>query len=130
VVAYTNRNTILEIYDNIQESLDCPEADFIKDDDVLDGWFLIQARKSKAEKLERELESELKNEKIKNSKEVFVVTRDKDNQKRIEDMNDPIARAIKKQRQEVILSKGSVNQADLPDEKIELQLQINNMKNK
>jgi hypothetical protein len=119
-----------QIYDNIQESLDCPEEEFIKDDDILDGWFYIQARKRKADKLERDLDGELKNEKIKNSKEVFLVTKDKDNQKRIEEMNDPIARAIKRQRQEVIMNKKSVNQMDLPDEKLELQLQINNMKNK
>jgi hypothetical protein len=117
-----------QIYDNIQESLDCPEEEFIKDDDVLDGWFFAQARKRKAEKLEREIEGELKNEKIRNSKEVFVVTKDKDNQRRIEDMNDPIAKAIKRQRQELIMSQKTVNQIDLPDEKLELQLQINNMR--
>lgn len=118
-----------QVYDNIQESLDCPDEDFIKDDDVLDGWFLIQSQKRKAEKLERELEGEVKNEKIRNSSEVFVMAKDKDNQRRINDMNNPMAKAIIKQRQEAILSKGSLRQQDLPDEVFDLQLQRNNSKN-
>lgn len=118
-----------QVYDNIHESLDCPDEEFIKDHDVLDGWFVAQAQKRKAEKLEQEMNEQTKNDKIKNSKEVYVVTRDKDNQRRINEMNDPISRAIKKQRQELILQKGTVSQLELPDEKLELQLQINNMKN-
>lgn len=117
-----------QIYDNIQESVECPDENFIKDDDILDGWFLIQTAKRKSERLEREMDNELKNEKIKNSKEVFIVTRDKDNQKRIDEMNDPISRGIKKQRNEFIAQNKSVNQVDLPDERFELQMQINNAK--
>lgn len=116
-----------QIYDNIQESMDCPEDSVIKDDDMLDGWFIVQAQKRKAEKLEKELEHEIKNDKIKNSKEVFVVTRDRENQRRIDEMNDPIAKSIKKQRHEFIIQKGTVSQSELPDEKFDLQMQINNL---
>lgn len=116
-----------QIYDNIQESMDCPDENVIKDDDMLDGWFILQAQKRKAERLEREIEHEIKNDKIKSSKEVFVVTRDRDNQKRIHDMNDPMARSIKQQRNQLILEKGKVSQSELPDEKFELQMQINNL---
>lgn len=115
-----------QIYDNIQESMECPHENVIKDDDMLDGWFILQSKKRQADKLEQELEHEIKNEKIKNSKEVFVVTRDKDNQRRINSMNDPVAQAIKKQREELIKQKGEVREQDLPDQKLELQLLKNN----
>lgn len=115
-----------QIYDNIQESMECPHENVIKDDDLLDGWFILQSQKRMAEKLEQELEHELKNEKIKNSSEVFVVTRDKDNQRRINSMNDPVAQAIKRQREELIKQKGEVREQDLPDQKLELQILKNN----
>lgn len=118
-----------QVYDNIQESLDCPEEEFIKDNDILDGWFIIQNQKRKAERLEKEMDSKIQNPKIKNSKEVFVVTRDKDYQRKINDMNDPISQAIKKQRHDLIVAQKSVSQMDLPDEKFDLQLQINNLRN-
>ena len=54
------------MYDNIQEHMECPSDAVLEDDDILDGWFLIQRDKRKKEKLEQEFESST-NEKIKNS---------------------------------------------------------------
>jgi len=125
------KNLVLwsQIYDSIQESIECPEDIFIKDDDVLDGWFIAQSQKRKKEQIEREMnENELKNEKIKNSNEVFVVTSDKERAARVNMMNDPAAAAIKKQRFQIIKDKKTVKQSDLPDEKLALQMQINNLK--
>ena len=33
------------MYDNVQESLDCPADDIMQDDDMLDGWFIHQKNK-------------------------------------------------------------------------------------
>lgn len=55
----TNQRNLLswsKVYDNVQESLDCPDDNVISDDDMLDGWFLIQKEKREREKLEQELE--------------------------------------------------------------------------
>jgi hypothetical protein len=117
-----------QIYDNIQESMDCPNDDVIKDDDLLDGWFLIQAKKREKEKLEKDFENETKNEKIKNAGEVYVVVNpnDKDAINKVESMNDPISKIIKKQRLDVINKKGGAYQHDFPDEKQKMQMQITN----
>ena len=34
-----------QLYDNVQESMDAPTKDVIKDDDLLDGWLIVQGKK-------------------------------------------------------------------------------------
>lgn len=119
-----------QIYDNIQESLECPNDDVIKDDDLLDGWFLIQSQKREKERLEREFESHNKNEKIKNSEEVYIVANpnDQDSISKINALNDQHAQSIKKQRLDVITQKGGfARQHDFLDEKRKMQMQVTNM---
>ena len=41
--------------------MDCPTDDVIKDDDLLDGWFVIQAKKREKDRLEKEFEEKNKN---------------------------------------------------------------------
>lgn len=128
----TNQKNLLvwsQIYDNIQESMDCPHEDVIKDDDLLDGWLIIQSEKRKKEKLEQEFESDVKNDKIKNSQEVFIITNDNQNKERINSLNSPMAQIIKKQRYEAIKQKGSLKQEELPDEKLRLEMEVNNFIN-
>ena len=45
------------MYDNIQESMDCPTEDVINDDDLLDGWFIVQKRKRDEEKAKSEVDN-------------------------------------------------------------------------
>jgi hypothetical protein len=117
-----------QIYDNIQESMDCPNDDVIKDDDLLDGWFLIQAKKREKEKLEKDFESGTRNDKIKNAGEVYVVVdpNDKDSISKVDSMNDSVSQLIKKQRFEVINQKNGAYQHDFADEKQKMQMQITN----
>jgi len=117
-----------QIYDNIQESMDCPNEDVIKDDDLLDGWFIVQAKKREKEKLEKEFEEQNGNDKVKNSNEVYVVVdpNDPKNIERVNAMNDPIAKQIKKQRAELLKTKGGAYQHDFADEKQKLQMQVTN----
>lgn len=117
-----------QIYDNIQESLECPNDDVIKDDDLLDGWFLVQSKKREKEKLEREFETQNKNEKIKNSEEVYVMAQphDQDNISRINALNDQYAQSIKQQRLSVIKQKDVAKQHDFLDEKRKMQIQVTN----
>jgi hypothetical protein len=52
-----NLLTWSKIYDNVQESLECPSEKVIEDDDMLDGWFLVQKIERERERVERERES-------------------------------------------------------------------------
>lgn len=115
------------MYDNIHESMDCPSEDVINDDDMLDGWFIIQRQKREKQQAEAELENSVKNEKIKNASEIFVMASSKRDAERINNMNDAGGKIVKKQRESLIKQKGSVSQGDFQDEKIKLSSQSTQM---
>lgn len=124
-LTYNQKNLIIwsQMYDNIQESLDCPPKDVIEDDDMLDGWFIIQAKKREQEKAEQDINASLKSDKIKNSSEVFVMASNKQDVERIDSVNSPQSQAIKQQRAATISSKGQVNDHDLIDQRQKIQME-------
>ena len=115
------------MYDNIQESVDCPSDDVTNDDDMLDGWFIIQKQKRDKERAQSELENNTKNEKIKNSSEVFMMAGSNKDAQRVNNMNDIGGKIIKQQRFNTIYSKGEASQLDFQDEKLKLTQQSNQM---
>ena len=104
-----------QMYDNIQESMDCPTKEVIADDDMLDGWFIVQAEKREQEKAENEFDNNT-NEKIKNADEVFVITRNQREKDRVENMNTLNSKMVKKQRAAALKEKGSIQQHEFTDE--------------
>ena len=108
------------MYDNIQESMECPSDKVIEDDDALDGWFIEQRRKNEREKAVGVIEDSIQNDKIKNSQEVIVFADNKTDAKTIHEMNSPSSKVIKKERQEVIKEKGSAVDLDFADQKMRL----------
>jgi len=108
------------MYDNIQESMDCPSNKVIEDDDALDGWFIEQRRKNEREKAVGVIEDSIQNDKIKNSQEVLVFADNKTDAQTIHEMNSPNSKVIKKERQETIKEKGSAVDLDFNDQKMRL----------
>lgn len=127
-LTFNQRNLLVwsQIYDNIQESVDCPDDVVIQDDDMLDGWFILQRKKREKEKLEKQLDDTMKNDKIKNSKEVFLVASNEKDIELIDSLNDPMTMAIKKQRENFVKNKGYVDDHMLPDQQLNIQMQANN----
>ena len=113
------------MYDNIQESMDCPSDDVIQDDDMLDGWFIVQRKKQEKEKAKAELESGLTNSKISNSDEIFVVAGSKGDAERINDMNDIHGVMTKKERMAVIQKQGEAKDLDFRDQQLKVRRQSN-----
>jgi hypothetical protein len=120
------RNLLMwsRMYDNIQESMDCPSDDVIKDDDILDGWFLMQQQKRDKEKAEAEFESTA-NSKISNSDEIFMMAGSQEQADKIESINSLSGKMRKKERLAVIQNKGSAEQHDFRDERLKLRQQSN-----
>ena len=106
------------MYDNVQESMDCPSEDVINDDDMLDGWFILQRRKREQEKNENELDKLPPN--IANKQEVFLMAKDKKDAQRINSMNSTHAKMIKLEREQTIKSNKGAKQLDFRDEKLKL----------
>jgi hypothetical protein len=109
-----------KMYDSINESMDAPSDQVINDDDMLDGWFILQRKKSEKEKGRQDLESSLNNDKIANSSEVFVFAQDHEHAARIEELNDITGKVVKKERLAVIKNQGEASDLDFKDQKIRL----------
>jgi len=109
------------MYDNIQESMDCPMQSVIEDDDMLDGWFILQREKREKDREEKAFEEGTKNEKIKNSDEIFVMS-DQENAKNIMSMNAVGGKVAIRQR-EAIMRKNqgkATGQNEFLDEKLKM----------
>jgi len=128
-LTYNQKNLIIwsQMYDNIQESLDCPSKDVIEDDDMLDGWFIVQAKKREQEKAEQEINESTKNSKIKNASEVFVMANSKKDAEKINGVNTMHSQMIKKQREGMLKEKGSVNDHDFIDQRQKIRMEQTNM---
>jgi len=108
------------MYDNVQESPEAPSDDILEDDDMLDGWFLIQKQKRDKARLEAEMET-TGNSKINQSGEIFVMARTKQDRERVESMNSTHSKIIKQQRISAAKQRGMVETGQFTDEKIEMQ---------
>jgi hypothetical protein len=122
------KNVIIwsRMYDSVNESLEVPSEEVIKDHDMLDGWFLVQKKKREKERSDKEFEKD--NEKFADSGEIFVVTKDKKNANRIREMNDVGAKMTIKDREDFMKSKGgSVQAGEFRDARLDKQNQSNDM---
>jgi len=121
------KNLILwsSMYDSIAESPDAPSDEIILDDDMLDGWLIIQRRERELHKKQKAAEDIISNEKIANSDEVYIVAKSEEDIDKINELNDPQAKAIKTARQQALLSEERTKQEHLPDVAMDLQMQRN-----
>lgn len=121
------------MYDSVHESPESPNEKVIEDDDCLDGWFIFQRRKHEKDKKMQETDELIKNPKIKNSKEVFVMAKNKQDAESINDLNNELSKALIQQRKQIVQEKGSAKDTDFIDVQTELQMErqqafINKMK--
>jgi hypothetical protein len=125
-LSHDQKNILIwsRMYDNVQESMDCPSDNVINDDDMLDGWFILQRRKREQEKNENELDKLPPN--IANKQEVFLMAKNKKDAERINDMNSTHAKMIKLERNTKIKQQGGAKQLDFRDEKLRATEQSNN----
>jgi hypothetical protein len=115
------------MYDSVQESMDCPSDDVVNDDDMLDGWFILQKKKRDQEKVQSEIEQSTSNSKISNSDEIFVMAGSQKDADKINDSNTHHVQQIKKQRMAVIKHKGAASDLDFQDQQLKMRQQSNEM---
>lgn len=113
------------MYDSVYENPEAPNEKVIEDDDCLDGWFIFQKRKHDQSKKERESEELIKNPKIKNAKEVFLMANNKQEADEIYGLNNSLSRITLQQRQQIIEQKGKASDLDFVDVQTDLQMQQN-----
>lgn len=113
-----------KFYDNIHENPECPPDVVVDDDDMLDGWAIIQRKKSADDKAKSLTDNTVGN-KLGNANEVFVVVENPDDVARVNALNDPTARVGKRQKLNFIAQRGTVNEEELPEAQQELRMMAN-----
>lgn len=116
---------VSQMYDNINEHPECPENIVIEDDDMLDGWMIIQQREQNKAKKEKRLESS--NKGLKNATEVFLFPKDQEEFSDIMSLNSVESKMAIKEKMDFIQKKGSAEEYELPDVKRNIQATINEM---
>ena len=113
------------MYDNVRESMDCPEDYVIDDDDMLDGWFISQKKERQKKQKEKSIDERFG--KIKNNangQEIYIMADNPHDAKDIYGINDTTTRNVIKNRNSVIKSQdGSTTHAHLPDVQMNLRMQ-------
>jgi hypothetical protein len=107
------------IYESVREHPDILEEDIIADDDMLDGWMIIK-RKDREKNHIKDADNLIKNDKIKNSTEVFVKVDNNKDAKKVIDLNDEQASQTFYQRMNTIKKKGVVEEQEMPDTAVRL----------
>lgn len=102
------------IYDSIREHPDCPGSGIMEDDDMLDGWMIIQRRKREAMQAQKR-GSEISNEKIRNANEVYIMSDTVEDARQVDKLNDQVASHIKQQRMAHLKKHGTVSEMNMPD---------------
>jgi len=119
--------TYSKMYDNIAESPECPDEKVLEDDDMLDGWMILQKRSRDEKKNEKHTDNVVNHlsAKYQNASEIFVPVQSKEEITQIEKMNTVKGRVVKKQRQQLLDKQGQVGVGKLPDEILTRQTQAN-----
>lgn len=107
------------MYDNIRESMECPPDNIIEDDDMCDGWLIIQNRKREKELKEKQTQEVVG--KASGAQELFIPAKSKEDAQRVNSMNDQGTKIIMAQRQNQIKKQGIVKDGDLVDNKLKKQ---------
>jgi len=114
-----------KLYDNVRAHQECPPKEIINDDDILDGWLISQRRAREYAQDKAAADSLIKNDKIRNSDEIYIPCNTLEDAKKVHKMNSPMAEAIRKRRMKLVAEKGMVQERDMPDVQQKLMLARN-----
>ena len=116
-----------KMYDNVYENPECPNEEVIKDDDLLDGWFIYQQEKHKEEALKNDIQDRVTNPRMTGAQEVAIMAYNQEDVENINKLNSPVARRNKADRIKTVKSKGKATDLDFRDKQMEIRNQSNEM---
>lgn len=117
---------LTKMYDAAMEHPECPPDSVLEDDDMFDGWMIVQRKENEKLRNKNRTEKLLEGKKLDKAGEIFVMAKSKEEASNIFDLNDPNSRNIIKERQSIIInSNKDINEAELPDVKRNLVMQSN-----
>ena len=113
------------MYDSAYENPERPSDEVIDDDNLFDGWMASARKEGEKERSRQEVDKLLgsKGGGHSNADNVFVVANSPEEADKIKEMNDLNARVKMNQREKAVIDKGTVDEHNLPDVKMELRNQ-------
>ncbi len=112
-----------KIYDGAAENPEGPPDALMEDDDAFDGYLISSRNKRGQEQGKRKTP-----DRISNADEVFIMAKDREEAKSIEEMNDEGAKRIKAMRNRHLQKHGAVLEAQMPDSKMKIRQQFMEMR--
>lgn len=117
---------ITKMYDSAYEHPDCPPDSVFEDDDMFDGWMILQKRENEKLKNKQRSEKILEGKNLGNAQEVFLMASSKEEADNIYNLNDNRSKHIINERNAVVLnSKQEIADNQLPDIQRDLQMESN-----
>lgn len=111
------------IYDNISESPDCPHRSILDDDDMLDGWLIVQRQNREKEQKQKRGNEFTSNSRIANSQELYIPAETAQDARDIDDMNEGYGQAVKRSRLNQLKREGRVPLMKFGDMQRRLQIE-------
>jgi len=106
---------LTKMYDSAQEHPECPPDNVFEDDDIFDGWMILQKRENEKNKTKNRTDKML-DKKLNKAQEVYLMANSKEEAQNIYGLNDAQSLGILKERNQVILnSNKELTEAQLPD---------------
>lgn len=136
VINWTDEQKMLvmftKMYDNAREHSECPPDNIFEDDDLFDGWMILQRRENEKQKNKNRTSKLLEGKNLKNANEVFLVAGSQDEAQNIYDLNDPMSRNIIKERSNLVNNNkdAQIPEQNLPDVQRQLMMQQTNARRK
>lgn len=118
---------ISRMYDSAYQHPECPPDNIIEDDDMFDGWMIIQRKEAEKIKNKNRAEKMFGVDKHKKANEVFIVANSQEEAKNIYDLNDPTSRHIIRERENTLKRVDAIDDINLPDVQRNLVNQANQM---
>lgn len=119
---------LTKMYDSAYQHPECPSDNIIEDDDMFDGWMILQKRENEKIKNKNRTEKLLEGKKLGKAGEIFIAANSQEEAFNIYNLNDNTSRHIIKERENILKNtKGSIDDANLPDVQRNIQVQKNQL---
>lgn len=117
---------LTKMYDSAYEHPECPNEKVFEDDDIFDGWMILQKRENEKLRNKNRTEKMLEGKNLNKAGEVFVMANSQEEAQQIYDLNDNSSRHIIRERESIIKqSEGTIDVGQLPDTQRSLTVQSN-----
>lgn len=110
--------SISRMYDNVYEHPESPDEDVINDDDMLDGWMILERRKVESKKKQQKVDD--LNPKLQKAQEVFLMASNVEETQDVLSLNSEDSLRKLQQRSVYLDKEGTATDAQLPDIKMDL----------